>query len=302
MICHMFLVKSDGTELKPDNLMSFSFEKDAYTPYTRFSAEFSGSSDDLPQDCCGVRLRIDGKTVHFGIADTYRITRSNNYRSGFISSRGYTSMLTENQIPPGLYSEMTIDKLFSSFCSLPNITHESNYESSYIYVKSGSSMWDGIANLSFKLYGRYPYISGSNNVMMSLPESPEILDIESTRIFEYGSITDTRRVVSNFHMQDIEGNYGAYDLSESEAVNRSIVRHRYFDLDRRFLNDPGLACEYRNMLAKSGLKRRFLTYGKYGGEDLYDHVTGGGITDKPILGIRITGNARGIFTRLETEY
>lgn len=302
MICQMLLIKSDGTEIKPDNIMSFTFEKDAYTPYTSFSAEFSGSGDTLPTDCYGVKLRLNGKLLHFGMTDTYRITRSSNYRSGFISSRGYTSVLTENQLPAGLYTGMTIDKLFDSFHTLPNITHESNYDSSYIFVKQGSSMWDGIANLSYKLYGRYPYIRGANKVTMSLPETPDSVNIESTKIFQYGTITDTRKLASDFHMQDIEGNYGNFDLRETEAVNRSIVRHRYFELDRRYLNDPPLACEYRNMLAKSWLKRRFLTYSEYNGEDLYDHVTGGSISDKAVIRIKITGNSRGISTNLETEY
>lgn len=300
MICQMLLVKSDGTEIKPNYIMGFTFEKDAYTPYTSFSAEFSSSGDTLPEDCCGVRLWLNGKMIHFGVADIYRIKKKNIYRHGVISSRGYTSMLTENQIPPGLHTGMTINKLFSSFCQLPNITHESNFDSSYIFVKNGSSMWDAIANLSYKLYGRYPYIKADNNVMMSLPESPKSIDIGTSEIFEYGSFTDTRRLASDYHMQDIDGSYGTYDLKEPEAVNRSIVRHRYFELDRRFLNDPGLACEYRNMVAKFGLRRKFLTYSGYNSEDIYDHVTGDIINDKPILGIKITGNARGIFTRLET--
>lgn len=302
MICQISLVKSDGTEIDPGSVMSFAFEKDAYMPYTRLSAEFISPGTAPPSDCCGVKLRLGAKMVHFGIADVYRITKTESCYKGFISSRGYTSMLTENQIKPGLYTGMTIDNLFSSFCTLPNIAHESNSDSSYIFVKPGSSMWDGIANLTFKLYSRYPYIKNDNRVTMSLPQSPKSLELSSPQIFEYGSVKDTRKLASDFHMEDISGNYGIHDLQEAEATNRSIVRHRYFELDRRFLNDPELACEYRNMIAKSGLNRRFLTYSEYKGEDLYDHVTGGSITDKPILGIKVTGNAKGIFTRLETEY
>lgn len=302
MICQMNFVKSDGTEARPNYIMSFTFDKDAYTPYTRFSAEFVNRNDPFPDDCYAVKLYLGGKLIHFGMADTYRITKTDNCRRGTISSRGYTSMLTENQIPPGLYTGMTINKLFNSFCALPNVSHESNYESSYIYVRNGSTMWDGITNLGYKLYGRYPYIRGANNVAISLPESPKSLELERPEIFEYGSFVDTRKLASDFHMKDMDGSYKTYTLREAESVNRDIVRYRYFDLDQRFLNDPDMACEYRNMLAKSGLRRRFLTYHEYKGEDLYDHVTGGNITDKAILGIRITGSSKGIFTRLETEY
>lgn len=302
MICQMNLVKSDGTEVMPNYIMSFTFEKDAFTPYTHFTAEFVNKSDPFPEDCYGVKLRLGGKLIHFGVADTYRITKTGNCRRGTVSSRGYTSMLMENQIPPGLYTGMTINKLFGSFCQLPNISHESNYASSYIYVRKGSSMWEGISNLSYKLYGRYPYIRGDNTVTMSLPETPKSLNLESAQIFEYGSYVDTRKLASDFRMQDMGGSYDTYAIREAEAVNRKITRYRYFELDQRFLQEPELACEYRNMMAKSGLRRRFLTYNEYKGEDLYDHVTGGSITDKSILGIRIMGNSRGIITRLETEH
>lgn len=302
MICQISLIKSDGTEVNPDYIMSFVFEKDAYTPYTRLSAEFMNRSNALPSDCYGVKLRLGAKTVHFGIADVYHSTRSSGCYRGSVSSRGYTSMLMENQIQPGLYTGITIDSLFSTFCPMQNIEHESNDATSYIFVKPGSSMWDSIANLSFKLFSRYPYIKGANTVTMSLPQSPKSLDLSFSKIFEYGSVTDTRKLASDFHMEDISGNYGTFDLSEPEAVNRSIVRHRYFELDRRFLSHPIMACEYRNMHAKFGLRRRTLTYSEYKGEDLFDRVTGGGITDKPILGIKVTGNKKGIITRLETEY
>lgn len=89
------------------------------------------------------------------------------------SSRGLTALLLQNQLEPGLHTAMSLDKLMQDFVTFPKeITWESDTDTSnYLFVKESTSMWDGVANLTYKLCGRYPFVYHANEIRMHLPET-----------------------------------------------------------------------------------------------------------------------------------
>ena len=278
------------------NILSFTFYKEVYTPYTRITAVFE-AGDIAPSVTSEVCLYIDGKAIHHGYADVYRVTTENGIKKGYVTSRGFTSLLLQNQLEPGLYKNISIDSLMNNYVNIPYVIHEMNSDSSYIYVKSGSSMWDGIVNIAYKLYGRYPYIRNENRVMINRDAAVQTFMYENKELLSKGSELDTRTIASYWSMEDINGNYGGFTFTEPEAKERNIIRERYFDLDRRFLNDLQTAVEYRDKIAMRGWKKKFLTYSGYRGEDLFDYA----VTDETkndITSIKITGSEKGVITEI----
>ncbi len=297
MIVILKIFRQDGTFFNTGDVYRFSFIKEAYTPYSYFSAMFD--ADDMPDDeWLYARFNVNYNNISQGVVDTLKIVEENGKKMGYVTARSYTSLLLENQLPPGMYSRLSINKLFEDYFKLETITHEDNSDESYIFVKQGSSMWDGVVNLSYKLTGRYPYIRSENVIMISDPQDPMNLTFNDDVILRIGSELDTRRLISSFHMADIEGNYGTYNLTNQEADARDIVRNRYFDLDRRFLYDPLQGCQFRDAMANRKFKRKFFTYSGYMGEDLGDRVTFGDVENGRISAVRITGNISGLFTEL----
>ncbi len=297
MIAIFRLYRPDGTYFNTGEVYKFSFIKEVYTPYSYFYVTFD--ADDLADgEYTGAWFNVNYHTVSRSIIDTLKIVKENGKKIGHVSGRSYTSLLLENQLPPGMYSRLSINNLVDDYFSIPNITHESNGDESYIFVKKGSSMWDGVVNLAYKLTGRYPYIRSENTIMISDPAEPNIFTYTDDDILSIGNELDTRRLVSGLHMADLEGNYGVYDLANSEAAARDIVRNRYFELDRRFLYDPLQGCQFRDAIAQRKFRRKFISYHGYNGEDLGDKATFGDVANGRISAVRITGNMSGIFTEI----
>lgn len=296
MILRFYCKLSDGSEEIFTNSLSFTFVKEAFMPYSTLNAMISGLN--FPEDIQEIKLYIDGRYVHHGIVDTFRLSRSNGVDKITISSRGYTSLLTENQLPPALYTDMNFNRLFDEYFQLPNITHEDNSETSYIYVNKGTPMWDGAANLCWKLTGKYPYIRGTNKVMMSMPDDAVTRTYLPESYMDYGTEVNTRQMVSHYNMADIDGNYGTFSAESQEAIGRNIIRHRHFELDRRFLYEPVSACDYRIMMAERNYKRRYITVVGYNGEDINDILNCEGYENQRIKGVRISGSKKGIFTKI----
>ncbi len=303
MTAFAIFMRPDGTESRPFMIFSFRFTKDAYTPYTQLSAVFSTETTAFtpfgsPSEYSEVIFYVDSYPVHHGIIDSFKIVKENGIEKGIVTSRGFTSLLLENQLKPGLYTNISIDKLMNDYYTLPNVTHEESTSENYIFVKNGSSMWDALVSLSYKLYGIYPHIKGQNKVMLTAGTPEKNLVFDETTLLNYGSEMKTVRIASDFHMADIDDTYDKYSYNNPEAAEKEIVRHRYFDLDRRFLYEPEQALLFRNAMAMRGWKRKFCTYNGYKREDLYDTVSFGDVQNGLIKSITITGDRNGIKTEL----
>lgn len=286
---------SDTREVK---LLSFGFRKDAYTPYTSLTASFLASATDT-SSVSEVLLYINNILVHHGIIDSITVTRRKGVMTGQLTSSSFTCMLRQNQLEPGLYTNISINSLMDNMIAIPYVTHQNSSDtSSYIYVLKGSTMWDGVVNLCYKLTGRYPYIRGTNCVMLDPYPQPEAFSYSEDSLIAAGDGISTKHLVSDLHMADIDEQYGTFDLHDPDAGVRNIVRHLYFDLDKRFLYDPAQALQYRDKISTRGWMRHFITYSGYRGEDLSDLATFGSLTNRRISAVEITGSREGIFTEI----
>jgi hypothetical protein len=298
MTAEIIVKTSNASVLAERNILSFSFKKDMYTPYTAFSARALASNYSF-DNSAEVLFSIDGNTIHHGLIDDIRWKYSHGKKFVNIRSRGFTSLLTQNQIEPGLKMNISFNDLMDNFYTLPYVTHENNSDnSSYIYVRPNTSMWDAAANLAYKLLGTYPYVRGTNTVMITPFSSPTSFDLSNVPLISVGSEISGIHLVSNYHMADINGNYGTYELGDSDVINMKIIRHKFFDLDMRFLYAPQHSLVFRDKFDNRGCKKTFCSYSGYHGEDIYDLVTFGDVSASPIGSVSITGSSNGIFTEI----
>lgn len=289
-----------GMDVEEHRVLSFTFRKEAYTPYTTLTARFLAPSND-PTTVTEVLFYLDGRLVHHGIADSYTVTRSGGSTVGVLRSRSFTSMLLQNQMEPGLYTDISLNKLIDTMIHIPYVTHEDDSDDSgYIFVKYGSDLWEAVANFSYKKMRTYPYIRGTNCVMMTPYPQPETFAYSNSSLLSTGSRLKLNTMVSGLHMEDMSGQYGTFDLIDQEAQARDITRHRYFELDRQFVYQPQEALEYRDKFAARGWRKDFCTYSGYNGEDLCDLASFGGVSGRRITSITITGSSSGIITEIGT--
>jgi hypothetical protein len=296
MTARIVIVRTDGTEVSETRLLSFSFHKEAYLPYTILRGRMKSDMTDVT-GAAEIKFFIGQTMVHHGLADSLTAETSGGSCILTFASRSFTSLLCQNQIEPGMKTGVSINSLMDGYYTLPYVTHENDPDtSSYIYVKNNSTMWDGVANLAYKLHGTYPYIRGTNCVRITPVSQPAEFGYTSGELLSVGSGLVTSRMTSDFHMSDINGDFGNYDYTDTDAAARRIVRHRYFELDRQFLRDPQDALLYRDKFACRGWKRYFCSYCGYNGEDLSDVISFGSVTDGRICEVEITGSSAGIVT------
>lgn len=298
MTVRITITDKNGVQYAEDNVLSFSFHKDIYTPYTSLAARLRAERCSY-DNAAEVSLIINGDIVHHGLADSLKWEKQKGEDFLVIKSRGFTSLLTQNQTEPGLKMNISFNSLMDGFYTLPYVTHENNSDdSSYIYVKPNTSMWDAAANLAYKLLGTYPYIRGANTVMISQYPTPESFDLSGEKLITTGTELTYSRLASDYHMADINGDYGHFDLTDSDVTALKIVRHKYFDLDMRFLYSPPQALTYRDKYDFRGAERVFCSYWGYKGEDIGDMVSFGSISGERIAEVSINGSSRGVFTEI----
>ncbi len=289
--------KNDSSSLEEIEILSFSFKKNLYTPYTMLTANFIANNSDY-LSVCEIILIIDNKTIHHGLIDSFEISEKNGVKTGKIISRGFTSLLLQNQIEPGIKNNISLNSLLDNYYPLNYITHEDNSNTeNYIYVQNRSSMWDGVVTLAYKLGGSYPFIESANCVRITPKPEPVHLSFSDSYITAYGILNDFSNLISNFDMPDIEGNYGIYTLENSDVTANKIIRHKYIDFDREFLYDPQQALIFRNKISGKAKLCYYIEYSGYNGEDLTDTVSFKSIDTKKIGLVNIKGSPKGIFTR-----
>lgn len=294
--------KVSGSPIEELSVISFSFKKNLYQPYTMLNVVFMAENNDY-MSVNEVLLYIDGKLIHHGIVDTFEVFDKNGVKTGKVTSRGFTSLLMQNQIEPGIKSNISLNSLMDSYYDIDYITHENNSNTeNYIYVQKNSTMWDGIVTLAYKLCGTYPFIESDNCVRITPKDVPLHFDYSETDMTAYGLIHDFSGLISNFDMPDIEGNYGTYTLEDSNVTNKKIVRHKYMDFDEEFVHNPQEALEFRRKTANKSRFCYYCEYNGYRGEDLTDTASFKYVTGKKISLIEIKGSSKGVFTRIGVYY
>lgn len=290
--------KDSGEKIVLEKCLSMRFEKERYTPYTTFGGTFLASSDF--GDVSDVLLTINGTDVHRGPADTVRISHSSSGHRVTVNSRGYTSAFGQNEIRPGILSDLSLVKLLTDEAQIPNTYFEENSEEvNYLYVVAHTSVWDAASNLCLKLAGTYPYIAHVNTLRYTTPEETTLITPEADgTLIEYGTETDYRNILSDIYMSDTEGTPDAFSFINEESTALGIKRERYLSLDKRWLNNEQLGLTYRSHFSMRGYNRSYVAYRGYCGEDINDRVSFGENTEKRISRILVTGGKNGVSTRL----
>lgn len=289
--------KTDGSQLTETKLLGFSFRKNTYLPYTLLNVRISADSVDF-ENSAEVFMYINENLIHHGLIDSLKTVYSGGSRVTTVISRGFTSLLCQNQIEPGMKLNITFNQLMNSYYELPHVTHEDNSTQGYIFVSGKTSMWDGVVNLSYKFCGTYPYIRDTNCVRITPVSDPAVFSYTNDQLLSQGFAMNGRRRISHFHMADMGGNYGIYENTDNDAVSYGILRHKYIELDKEFLYDPDNALTFRSKVASRQQKVFFCTYSGYNGEDLSDIVSFGSIISQRIEGIEIKGTSDGVITEL----
>lgn len=132
---YLLVTGSAGNSVEEEKILSFSFKKDAYTPYTTLTVRAAADSESF-LTASEIKFYIKGILVHHGLIDMLTAEISGGSKILTLISRGFTSLLCQNQIEPGLKTGVSVNNLMDSFYTLPYVTHEDNSDqSSYIYVK-----------------------------------------------------------------------------------------------------------------------------------------------------------------------
>lgn len=283
----------DGGTFVTDRLVGFKCRKERYTPYSELNVTVLGGED--VSDVVEAKLELDGKVLHSGIMDGMTVAKSVGRTVLSLTSRGFSSMLSQNELSPGLLSQISLNTLMSEKMIVPNVTWQDSADIvRYIYVNDHDSQWSAIVSLCLTLYEDYPYIGQVNEVRLS-PDVQKI--IVPDKVFEEGRTGDYSKIVSDYHMKNSSGEYG-YNYTDGFAAARGIVRHKYVAFDRQFISLDDMGLQYRLNYTERGSKSRFLSYLGYCGEELRDKVTfpDGSVCEISLL--EVCGNAkRGIFTK-----
>lgn len=298
-------LSGDNVTVTLTDLAAFTLEKEMYTPYSALTltAWTAVTMEDCAAIYC-VTFAYDDTVLHQGTVQQLTVQRCHGVQKVTVTSRGYTALLLQNQLEPGLHSGISLDDLMTSFYTFPDaITWEANDDTSnYIYVKSSASLWDGVVGLCFKLYGNYPFVRDANTVRLTLPESyTTYTPPDDDALLKRGMVHDQSLLYSDYYMADAEGTYGAFHENEPEATARQLVRTKQLSLDQQYLYDPQEALVFRRKFADRRLKRLFLEVPSFAQVTLGDHmVYSDDLPDLVITRIVLTGDTAGIRTRLES--
>ena len=153
--------------------------------------------------------------------------------------------------------------------------------------------------LCYKLLERYPYIRTANQVCLHLPEKAKSLHIQTGQTLSYGTKRRYSRLISHFHMQDVDGNYDKFSLTNPQAVAVYQLRHKQIAFDRSYLYNPQKALEFRSATSQNGWMQQFLTLAGWISCDLNDCLS---VTDEienaRISAIVWNGSQTGISTTI----
>lgn len=277
--------------------LSLVLEREIYTPYDALDGVFLTDEGTDYSDAVYVELSWLGQSIFIGLAD-----RVEKYQRGGVwflrvQSRTFTSLLAQNEIEPGLHTNLTLERLIYDFYTLPFVTAEPHPATGYIYVRERTSLWDSVATFVFRNTGRYPYVQ-NNLVRFTFEPEPDTYAPPKSRVVQTGELTDTTRLISHYHMEDIDGNPNAYEQENPAAQHALIVRHKQIPFDRQFLSNPMLALSYRNRFSCRGTRAWYVTYAGFANEQVGDRLRYSEAVQGRICRVRMTFSGQGYRTTL----
>ncbi|MGN0605670.1 MAG: hypothetical protein ACI4JM_04020 [Oscillospiraceae bacterium] len=291
------LTDTDSIQHTYTDILSLTIKKERFTPYSYAAAFFISSDEHIQYK--DISISVNGFTAHYGLIDSVHCRKNSHNTITSVISKSFTSLLLQNQLVPGMMYDISLNSLMDSFITIPHISHEDNSDiQNYIFIKENSSLWEAVANISYKISGIYPYIRQNNMVCISDNPSSVQFPINSDKILESGFKLDYSKIVSDYHMQDIEGNYDVYQLNIQQAYDLDIIRHRQIPLDRQYLNNPSQSMQNKLEFSMRGYSSHYYEYIGYSGEDIYDLSAYG----EKIDAVTIKGGSDGIRTTITTYH
>ncbi len=286
-------------------ILSFQLKKEVYTPYTAFSAQLDTGGLQQFGTICRIVVQYGSKILHEGSLEKMTVQTEETTTIMRILSYGFTKLLLHNELEPGLYPNLSVDALLSGYYTFPSaITWESNGDTSnYVYFKEHIPVWDGVVTLCYKLLERYPYIREANKVCLHLPTDTKTLHIQTGQTLSHGTKRCYSRMISHFHMQDVDGSYNKFSLVNPQAEAVYQLRHKQIAFDRSYLYDPQKALEFRSNVAQNGWFQQYFTLAGLVQCDLNDCLTvKDGIQEGRISAIIWKGTQKGITTTLSLYF
>lgn len=289
------------------DVVSMSFDKEWYTPYSSLNITFL--SKTVLTDPNEVTVAMNSKIIHDGPIYTLE---SQKYSDGrfliTLYSRGYTAALGVNQPIPKINSNVDLNDVLTSNITLPKISCEANTKKvNYIYILDKDTLWDAVVTYTIKAYSSYPYIRNANTVMVTPPEAGYSTFTYTDDVLTTSYGTNLSNLISQINMKDYDDSYETYELKNTYATDRSVIRETKINTDMQWISDPQIALKKRIYYSNRAAKYRAAKVEGYNGEDLFDKFTvklnnGIFLALKRIHRIHITANKNGIFTTLYTYF
>ena len=293
--------------LSSQNIVTMSFDKEWYTPYSSLTITFL--SETVLTDPNEVSVTINSKVIHDGPIYTLE---SQKYSDGrfliTLYSRGYTAALGVNQPIPKINSNVDLNDVLTSNITLPKISCEANTKKvNYIYILDKDTLWDAIVTYTTKAYESYPYIRNANTVMATPPQAGYSTFTYTDDVITTSYGNNLSNLISKINMKDYDDSYESYELRNTYATDRSVIRETKINYDNQWLSEPETALQKRIYYSNRAAKYRAAKIEGYHGEDLFDRFTvklnnGIFLALKRIHRIHITANKSGVFTKLYTYY
>ena len=286
---------TDGTSLETDRLVGFRCVRERYTPYS--SLTVTAEAECAKSDIVKVDLYVYGRLIHSGTMDNLTVSVSGGRNLLKLTSRGFSAMLSQNEIAPGVLTSVSLNSLMLTHMTVPNITWEDNGDTvRYIYIKEHDSQWAAIVCMGLALKEDYPYVGGTNDVRLSAPSSP--MTVSPPELFEEGVTGSYSRVVSDFYMKDVNDSY-SYHYTDGFAAARGIRRCKFIPFDRQFIGLDHFGLEYKLRYTERGCTARFAVYPGYNGEELRDRFVFPDGEQREISSVEVCGNSKkGVFTKI----
>ena len=250
--------------------LAFSLEREIYTPFESITAEFLSEKEDY-SGIDHLEVYAEEECIFCGLIDNFRKFKKENVSFVKIHSKSFTSLLTQNELPSGLHSNLTMHDLMTKFYTFPYITFDNPETTEYIFVKSGNTMWDGIVSFCYKITGNYPYIL-HNHICFSPENQLPALVYSPETVSEFGSGIDTTKIISHYHMEDLAGQLDIYQKINPYAEQFQIVRHKQIQYDRSFTHAPEDALTFRNLYSCRGMQFDYFIYNGFQNELLGQSV------------------------------
>ena len=294
MTTSLICTPADGTGYTLTKCLRFSLLRERYQPFSVLQAQFAAAAPDAPVPQ-HVSFQLGGQTVHAGLVQKAELRQTEGITVLNVTAKGDGVALLHSQLDPGNYYNATLQSLLSAY-TLPGVTWDQTADTvNYIVVDERQPLWEAVIAYAYKLRQGFPYVRVPNLVCVAPQAGQTAVTLPADAVLAAGTSLNTADLISRIDMADLDGQYGTFTLTNSEAVRRGIISVQNMRFDRQFLYAPPDAMQYRISRSSRRMTAKTVRYAGYCGEDIEDLIACGTLSGR-VSRIRITGGADGIVT------